>query len=561
MNRHPFNRTSIGRWRLATLSAVSALTLSIVTVACNAEEDLSMTFQLRHRAETASGSGAYTVVFRNEVWKPSETAVIVCDMWDAHHSINATGRVGELAPRMNEVLKEARRRGATIIHAPSSCMAFYKDHPARQRVASVPKTKSLPDQINQWCHSIPAEEKGTYPLDQSDGGIDDVPAERAQWHKQLTAKGRNAGAPWIRQIDILEIDPEKDYITDDGVENWSILEHLKIKNVIVLGVHTNMCVLGRPFGLRQMAKNGKNVVLMRDMTDTMYNPAKWPYVNHFSGTDIIVEHIEKFVCPSITSDQLIGGVPFRFQGDDRPHVAVVIGESEYHTSTMLPTFTETYLKRDCKLTYMIGDDDDRTHIPNLDELKTADVMMLSVHRRALPKQELAAIRGFIQSGRAVVAFRTSSHAFGPHGDHPTTGDFQTWETFDREVLGGFYQGHHGNRSADEPTFVWVSDRAKSHPILRGLPSEPWRTTSWLYKHTPLGEGATPLMMGRVADRDPVEPVAWIYTNKHGGKVFYTMLGHPDEFKDERFTRLLRNGTYWACGLEIPEDMKVALPAK
>ena len=35
-----------------------------------------------------------------------------------------------------------------------------------------------------------------------------------------------------------------------------------------------MCVLGRPFGLRQMAKNGKNVVLMRDMTDTMYNPAK-----------------------------------------------------------------------------------------------------------------------------------------------------------------------------------------------------------------------------------------------------------------------------------------------
>ena len=34
------------------------------------------------------------------------------------------------------------------------------------------------------------------------------------------------------------------------------------------GVHTNMCVLGRPFGLRQMARLGKNTALVRDMTDT-----------------------------------------------------------------------------------------------------------------------------------------------------------------------------------------------------------------------------------------------------------------------------------------------------
>ena len=63
-----------------------------------------------------------------------------------------------------------------------------------------------------------------------------------------------------------------DAISDSGVEIWNLLEERGINNVILLGVHTNMCVLGRPFGLRQMAKNGKNVVLMRDMTDTMYNP-------------------------------------------------------------------------------------------------------------------------------------------------------------------------------------------------------------------------------------------------------------------------------------------------
>ena len=65
-----------------------------------------------------------------------------------------------------------------------------------------------------------------------------------------------------------------------------IMEQRGINNVIILGVHTNMCVLGRPFGLRQLAKNGKNVVLMRDMTDTMYNPERAPYVTHFVGTMI-----------------------------------------------------------------------------------------------------------------------------------------------------------------------------------------------------------------------------------------------------------------------------------
>ena len=96
-----------------------------------------------------------------------------------------------------------------------------------------------------------------------------------------------------------------------------MLGGIVVSNVILLGVHTNMCVLGRPFGLRQMAKNGKTVVLMRDMTDTMYNPRSAPFVSHFRGTELIIEHIEKFVCPTVTSDQVLGGKPFRFKNDDR----------------------------------------------------------------------------------------------------------------------------------------------------------------------------------------------------------------------------------------------------
>jgi hypothetical protein len=65
-----------------------------------------------------------------------------------------------------------------------------------------------------------------------------------------------------------------------------------------------------------MAKNGKNVVLMRDLTDTMYNPQRAPQVSHFEGTRRIIEHIEKYVCPTVTSDQVLGGKEFRFKGDE-----------------------------------------------------------------------------------------------------------------------------------------------------------------------------------------------------------------------------------------------------
>jgi hypothetical protein len=54
-------------------------------------------------------------------------------------------------------------------------MDAYKDHPARKRAQSAPKAANLPDDIAGWCRSIPAEEKGVYPIDQADGGCDAGP--------------------------------------------------------------------------------------------------------------------------------------------------------------------------------------------------------------------------------------------------------------------------------------------------------------------------------------------------------------------------------------------------
>jgi nicotinamidase-related amidase len=235
-------------------------------------------------------------------------------MWDLHHCKNAVTREKEMAPRMNQVLEKLRGQGALIIHAPSSCMEPYKDHPARKRAQNAPKASNLPTDISQWCNKIPSEEQGKYPIDQSDGGEDDDLAEHAEWAKYLESIGRNPKAPWKSQIETLRID-DRDAISDSGVEIWNLLEERRINNVMLMGVHVNMCVLGRPFGLRQMAKNGKHVVLVRDLTDSMYNPASWPHVSHYRGTELIIEHIEKFVCPTVTSDQLIGGKPFRFSSD------------------------------------------------------------------------------------------------------------------------------------------------------------------------------------------------------------------------------------------------------
>ncbi|EMB14596.1 isochorismatase family protein [Rhodopirellula europaea] len=268
------------------------------------------------QSQSKSGPGDFVIQHVDESWEPSKTAIIVCDVWDYHHCFNAVGRLNEMAPRMNEVIVEARRRGVTIIHSPSGCVDFYADIPARKRAIEAPVAANLPKEIGAWCDSIPAEEEAEYPVDQSDGGEDDDPEEHAAWAAKLESMGRDPKKPWKRQLKTIVIDDSVDYITDQGDEVWNVLESRNIDNVILLGVHTNMCVLGRPFGLRQMAKNGKNVVLMRDMTDSMYNPKMWPYVSHFEGTRRVISHIERYVCPTITSDQIIGGTPFRFEGDE-----------------------------------------------------------------------------------------------------------------------------------------------------------------------------------------------------------------------------------------------------
>ncbi len=239
-------------------------------------------------------------------WNPHKTALIVCDMWDDHWCKSAARRVAELAGPMNDLINAARAKGVFIIHAPSTTMDFYKSTPQRARAIQAPFAQTpVPLSTEQrwgtaWCWPDPQKEHG-FPIDDSDMGCDCA----------TKCAIRDA---WKRQIAAIQI-ADEDAITDDGQETYNLLAEHGIENVLLMGVHLNMCVLGRPFAIRQMVKLGKNVALIRDMTDTMYDPRMKPNVSHFQGTALVVQHVERFWCPSMTSSDITGKPPFRFKDD------------------------------------------------------------------------------------------------------------------------------------------------------------------------------------------------------------------------------------------------------
>ena len=293
----------------------AALLAASVIAGCGtnpARTPSSLTLTLRSRVKADGES--YKPLTKSVRWDPKKTAFVICDMWDGHWCKGAARRVSEMAVPMNRLIETVRSRGVFIIHAPSSVTDFYKDTPGRRRAQNAPLAKP-PVELTKdtrwettWCWPDEDREPGM-PIDDSDMGCD---------CEESCLPPRKA---WTRQNAAIEIDQARDAITDNAQETYNLLQDRGIDNVVLLGVHLNMCVLGRPFGIRQMTYVKKNVALIRDMTDTMYNSRKKPFVNHHTGTDLVVEHVEKFWCPSFTSADLTGGKPFRFKDDTRKNPA------------------------------------------------------------------------------------------------------------------------------------------------------------------------------------------------------------------------------------------------
>ncbi len=242
--------------------------------------------ELKLRSRTSDG----TVTIETVRISPSALAVIVCDMWDRHWCVGATSRVDTMAPVMNSSLKRLRDVGALIIHAPSDTMKFYSGSPARARAVEAPMVEAGCD-LTSW-QRLDASFEGELPIDDSDVGCDDVPVCVIP-----------EVMPWSRQHPAIEI-ADADAITESGQQVHNLLEQYGTELALIMGVHTNMCVLGRSFGIRSLVRAGRRVALVRDLTDTMYCSRMSPFVSHEMGTQLVIQHIETHWSPSIDSAEL-----------------------------------------------------------------------------------------------------------------------------------------------------------------------------------------------------------------------------------------------------------------
>jgi nicotinamidase-related amidase len=238
------------------------------------------TYQIPVRRRVQSAQGEWKAVDSRQEVDPAKTAVVICDMWDRHWCSAAGKRVDTLAHKMAPVVDKLRDAGILIIHAPSETMRFYSDMPQRKRMMEAakiafPAQRELPDP--------------PLPIDDKSGGCDSK---------------ESSYQAWTRQHPAIRIGPQ-DGISDRADEIYSVVRGRGGDTLIFMGVHTNMCVLTRWFAIKNMVRWGMRVVLVRDLTDAMYDPADAPFVSHDAGTQLVVEHIERFWCPTVLSQELV----------------------------------------------------------------------------------------------------------------------------------------------------------------------------------------------------------------------------------------------------------------
>ena len=261
----------------------------------------TLSLRARRRVEEPPGSGKFRVSEAVLRWEVAQTGIVICDMWDTHTCLTAAQRIGVMAPRMNQVVSAARNLGVMIFHCPSDTMKYYEGRPERLRMQGAPMvTSPMPIRATPQNRDLP-------------GGCSD-PINRpyiGPGPATTVAGGHNE--PWEREhpaIDIIGYDG----ITENGQEIYNYCKREGITNLAIMGVHTNICILNRSFGIRMMTRVGFNMIVARDLTDAGYDARKPPYVSQTRGTELVVEHIESNFCPSVLSEDLTRVIP----GTDDP---------------------------------------------------------------------------------------------------------------------------------------------------------------------------------------------------------------------------------------------------
>ncbi|HTI70503.1 MAG TPA: NPCBM/NEW2 domain-containing protein [Candidatus Limnocylindria bacterium] len=204
--------------------------------------------------------------------------VIAVDVWNYHWCKTATMRVDAIVPRMNRALEAARDLGMTVMLCPSDVVDNYVGYPQREAIFALPKV-TVPKVIDVTCPPVP------------DAGGCACGRERC---------GGNYG--WDGMHPGLHVGAA-DLMPDTQAEVYAVCQQKGLTHLIYVGFHTQVCLLGKPMGLKAMKSAGLKCMLARDMTDAHpgYDPAKnfTPDLN----TEQVVEHFEKYLAPTISFQQ------------------------------------------------------------------------------------------------------------------------------------------------------------------------------------------------------------------------------------------------------------------
>ncbi len=221
---------------------------------------------------------------------PSETVFFVVDMWDKHWCNHVNNTSTTLAFKINDTLKKARAKGIQIIHMPADCMPAYANYPQRLAMKNISIHKKKRSWYKGKGHNIFLH-GGFFPVQMSPQG--GCPCEPVCKNELV----------WTKQHEAIEI-AENDLISDHPIEVHNYLLQNKIKNIIYVGVHANVCLLKRPLGIRKMNAEGYNCLLCRDLTDIMYSLKTPPHVTHEKALQIVLSYIEQRLCPTIDSAEI-----------------------------------------------------------------------------------------------------------------------------------------------------------------------------------------------------------------------------------------------------------------
>lgn len=275
------------------------------------------------------------------------------------------------------------------------------------------------------------------------------------------------------------------------------------------------------------------------------------------------------------------------------HIVLLAGDEEYRSEEAMPLLGKILAEQHgFETTVLFSADEDGTINPKAtgslmgaEALVKADALIMSLRFRNWNDSTMEKFKAAVNRGIPLIAMRTSTHIFNFKKDSPWAEWSWNHESggFGRKVLGETWISHWGVHKK-EATLTVVEPANSKHPILNGV--SPIFGDTDVYEVT-LPEDATILHRGLVlkgmnrtdalADyekklkrtgviqkvNDPAMAVVWTREVKNEAgttnKVLTTTMGAASELVDENLRRLIVNGVYWGCGMNVPDKASVAVP--